>query len=220
MPDIIKILLAEDESSLSHLIKGCLEKTKNFEVIVCNDGEKALQKYWLERPSLLILSARLPKLNGFALAQEIKIRNKEIPFLFLIDQPHKGAEDYLQKPFNMQKLLEKISNLMDGKTIYRNNTSDIAIGKYKFNYVKQTLRYDDSTDLLTNREAEVLRYLYLNKDRIISRSHILNEIWGGDDFFKGRSLDVFISRLRKKLSRDKHIQIINSWGFGFKLTVG
>ena len=227
MPDTIKILLAEDEPSLALIVKESLE-TRDFEVIVCTDGEEALQRYTEETPQLLVLDVMMPKMDGFAVAEHIRKADKKTPIIFLtaksqtkdvVEGFQHGGNDYLKKPFSIEELIVRIYALLNrvGGTDTQNQEDEINIGSYIFNPTKQTLTYKEDSEILTHRETEVLKHLYKNKNEMVTRSFILNDIWGNDDFFSGRSLDVFISKLRKKLSADPAVQIINSRGFGYKL---
>lgn len=226
MPEKIKIVLAEDEPSLALIIKESLE-TRNFEVIVTEDGDQAYNAYISEKPELLVLDVMMPKKDGFTVAEEIRKQDKRIPIIFLtaksqtqdvVDGFKHGGNDYLKKPFSMEELIVRIHALLN--RVENNQGSDDGlthIGGYIFDYAKQSLTYDGNTEVLTYREAEVLKHLYSTKNEMVTRSHILKEIWGDDDFFNGRSLDVFITKLRKKLDKDKNVQIINSRGYGYKL---
>jgi DNA-binding response OmpR family regulator len=220
----IKILLAEDEPSLGQIIKESLE-TRNFEVLLCENGEEAYKTYKKEQPLLLVLDVMMPKKDGFTLAKEIRMEDAEIPIIFLtaksqtedvVEGFHLGGNDYLKKPFSMEELIVRIHALL--KRTFEQNTEEIAIGKYLFNLKKQTLQFQNTTENLTHREANLLYYLIKNKNQVLDRSFILNKLWGDDDFFNARSMDVFITKLRKKLKADSSIQIINIRGFGYKLT--
>lgn len=226
MPDKIKILLAEDEPSLALIIKESLE-TRNFEVLTAADGDEAYGIYISENPKLLVLDVMMPKKDGFTVAQEIRKKDKNIPIIFLtaksqtqdvVDGFRHGGNDYLKKPFSMEELIVRIHALLERTIAIKVNNDDVMqIGNYVFDYAKQSLTYNGDNEALTYREAEVLSHLHKNKNEMVTRSHILKEIWGDDDFFNGRSLDVFITKLRKKLDKDKNVQIINSRGYGYKL---
>ncbi len=220
----IKILLAEDEPALGQIIKESLE-TRNFQVVFCKNGEEALDQYHREKPELLVLDVMMPKKDGFALAKDIRMENKTIPIIFLtaksqvkdvVEGFQHGGNDYLKKPFSMEELIVRIHALL-GRFDKNNKSQIAAVGLYHFNYTKQTLTINNRTESLTHREAELLNYLVANKNEILDRSYILKKLWGDDDFFSARSMDVFISKLRKKLNKDKNIQIINIRGFGYKL---
>lgn len=223
MNNPIKILLAEDEPSLGQIIKESLE-TRNFEVLLCENGEIAYETYKREEPLLLVLDVMMPKKDGFTLAKEIRIEDPEIPIIFLtaksqtedvVEGFNLGGNDYLKKPFSMEELIVRINALL--KRSKENLSENISLGKFVFNLKKQTLIFNDTTENLTHREANLLYYLIKNKNRVLERSFILKKLWGDDDFFNARSMDVFITKLRKKLKSDPSIQILNVRGFGYKL---
>lgn len=224
MESKIKLLLAEDEPALGMIIKESLE-TRNFEVTVCENGEVALASYLNNPPDVLVFDVMMPKKDGFTLAKEIRTIDKKIPLLFLTSKSQvqdvingfqMGGNDYLKKPFSMEELIVRIHSLLG--RIYKDNVeSKIVIGNYSFDPVKQTLQIQDHLSSLTHRETTLLLLLAENKNDVIERSIILKKIWGDDDFFNGRSLDVFITKLRKKLNLDPTIQIISSRNQGYKL---
>lgn len=224
MNDKIKILLAEDEPSLGQIIKESLE-TRNFEVLLCADGEQAYKTYKIEKPVLLVLDVMMPKKDGFTLAEEIRKEDPEIPIIFLTaksqteDVVHGftiGGNDYLKKPFSMEELIVRINALL-----YRNKNENlnepIQLGNYLFNLKTQTLQINSEIETLTHREAHLLYHLINNKNEVLERSFILKKLWGDDDFFNARSMDVFITKLRKKLNKDDTLQIVNVRGYGYKL---
>ena len=220
----IKLILAEDEPSLGLIIKETLE-TKNFNVFYANDGKKALEFYKNQQPDILVLDVMMPKKDGFSLAKEIRENDKTTPIIFLtaksqtkdiLEGFNSGGNDYLKKPFSMEELIVRIHALLD-RIRLKINYERIPLGAYEFNYTKQLLTLNDSSILLTHRETELLFNLYQKKNEVLDRSYILNKLWGEDDFFSARSMDVFISKLRKKLRNDASIQIISVRGFGYKL---
>jgi DNA-binding response OmpR family regulator len=220
----VKVLLAEDEASLGMIVKESLE-TRDFLVFLAEDGEQAVEIYKKEQPDILVLDVMMPKKDGFSVAEDIRKENKRIPIIFLtaksqtsdvLEGFHKGGNDYLKKPFSIEELIVRIKALLDRIEI-KSNVDHITIGKYIFNLTKQTLEIDNNIEQLTHREAELLFYLFEKKNEILDRSFILNKLWGNDDFFNARSMDVFISKLRKKLKKDETIQILNVRGFGYKL---
>lgn len=224
MPSPITILLAEDEPALGQIIKESLE-TRNFKVLLCDNGEKALQVYENDNPELLVLDVMMPKKDGFTLAKEIRSIDDSIPIIFLtaksqtqdvVEGFNIGGNDYLKKPFSMEELIVRINNLLNRARVQK-STEAIEIGDYVFDFPKQSLQYEDHTIQLTHREAHLLYHLVMNKNKVLDRSLILNKLWGNDDFFSARSMDVFISKLRKKLKQDDSINIINVRGFGYKL---
>ena len=223
----IKLILAEDEIALGQIIKESLE-TRDFDVILCENGVKAFEKYKSEQPEILVLDVMMPKKDGFTLAKEIRAIDKRIPIIFLTAKSQTedvvegfsiGGNDYLKKPFSMEELIVRIHNLLNRTQVQK--TADILnIGEYQFTFQKQLLHYKEEAPLqLTHREAHLLFHLIKNQNKVLDRSLILNKLWGTDDFFSARSMDVFISKLRKKLNKDDSIQIINVRGFGYKLTV-
>ncbi|MDD3721038.1 MAG: response regulator transcription factor [Lutibacter sp.] len=224
MPNSVKILLAEDEPSLGQIIKESLE-TRNFKVLLCDDGEIAYTTYKRENPLLLVLDVMMPKKDGFTLAKEIRKENPDIPIIFLTSKSQTedvvqgfnlGGNDYLRKPFSMEELIVRINALLK-RGDYENGTEVIKIGNYLFNVKNQTLILNGKTETLTHRESELLHHLIKYKNQVLDRSFILKKLWGDDDFFNARSMDVFITKLRKKLKDDSSVQIINVRGYGYKL---
>ena len=219
------ILLAEDEPALGLIIKESLE-TRNFNVLLCDNGETAYDTYKTHKPELLVLDVMMPKMDGFTLAKNIRQTDTAIPILFLTAKSQTadvvegftiGGNDYLKKPFSMEELIVRINNLLQ-RTELQQSSELISLGHYTFNFTKQTLQFKNETpELLTHREAHLLFHLIQNKNQVLDRTMILNKLWGNDDFFNARSMDVFITKLRKKLSQDESLQIINVRGFGYKL---
>ncbi|WP_334055787.1 response regulator transcription factor [Polaribacter sp. P097] len=222
--DKIKVLLAEDETSLGMIVKESLE-SRDFVVYHAENGEEALEIYTKNEPDILVLDVMMPKKDGFTLAKEIRETNKSIPIIFLtaksqtadvLEGFNLGGNDYLKKPFSMEELIVRIKALLSRIEV-KTNLELIKIGNYIFNFTKQTLEFDDVKVNLTHREAELLLNLNNKKNQVLDRTFILNKLWGNDDFFNARSMDVFISKLRKKLKKDDNIQILNIRGFGYKL---
>ena len=220
----IKVLLAEDEASLGMIVKESLE-SRDFIVFHAENGEEALELYQTKKPDVLVLDVMMPKKDGFTLAKEIRLENKGIPIIFLTAKSQTadvlegfkhGGNDYLKKPFSMEELIVRIKGLLN-RIELKTNVENSTIGAYTFNFTKQTLEFSSEIEQLTHREAQLLFYLYEKKNEILDRTFILNKLWGNDDFFNARSMDVFISKLRKKLKKDSNIQILNVRGFGYKL---
>ncbi|WP_272151679.1 response regulator transcription factor [Tenacibaculum aiptasiae] len=220
----IKLLLAEDEPSLGQIIKESLE-TRDFEVFHAENGEKAYTIYQKEQPEVLVLDVMMPKKDGFTLAKEIREENSSIPIIFLtaksqtkdvLEGFQHGGNDYLKKPFSMEELIVRIHALLNRVNL-KKDTTKISIGNFTFNYAKQTLTLQNNSELLTHKESELLYHLSQKKNEVLDRGFILKKLWGNDDFFNARSMDVFISKLRKKLKKDESIQIINIRGYGYKL---
>lgn len=225
MTEPTTILLAEDEPALGLIIKESLE-TRDFQVLLCENGEKAYDTYKEKKPHLLVLDVMMPKKDGFTLAKEIRMEDDTIPIIFLTAKTQTqdvvegftiGGNDYLKKPFSIEELIARINNLLD-RTKLQKHSEVLQIGDFTFDFPKQTLHFrNDDKVQLTHREAHLLFHLIKNKNDVLDRSLILNKLWGTDDFFAGRSMDVFITKLRKKLKQDDRIQIVNIRGFGYKL---
>jgi len=224
-----KILLAEDDPNLGLLLKECL-CMEGFEVELCKDGEIALQAFRLNKFDLCLLDVMMPKLNGFNLAQAIKAINTKIPIVFITAKSLKedklkgynlNADDYITKPFDEEELIWKIKAIRRRQNeILINNTSDIiALGNYQFNYKNQSLTINNDTKRITEKECEILFYLANHRNVVIKRQDLLTEIWGENDYFFGRSLDVFITKIRKYLNKDERITIENVFGVGFVFNI-
>ena len=225
MTDKKTILLAEDEPALGQIIKESLE-TRDFNVLLCSDGLMAYEVYKKAQPELLVLDVMMPKKDGFSLAKDVRMIDDTIPIIFLTAKSQTqdvvegftiGGNDYLKKPFSMEELIVRINNLLH-RTQVQKTSEILQIGQYVFDFPKQTLQYgEEEKKQLTHREAHLLFHLIKNKNNVLERSLILNKLWGNDDFFSARSMDVFITKLRKKLIQDDSVQIVNVRGFGYKL---
>jgi DNA-binding response OmpR family regulator len=222
-----KILYAEDDETLAFLTKDNLEQ--HYDVTHCDDGEMALNAFKKDAFDICILDIMMPKMDGFELAENIRKTNSEVPIIFLSAKTLKedrikglrlGADDYLVKPFSIEELLLKIEIFL--KRTNKNVTVDkslYTVGKYQFDS-KNYLVFTDSEKIsLTQRESDLLKLFLNNKNVVLKREEILKSLWGDDDYFMGRSLDVFISRLRKILSNEEGIAIENLHGIGFKFSV-
>ena len=216
--------MAEDEMALGTIVKESLE-TKGFEVIFCGDGEEAKKQDEIYQPELMVLDVMMPRMDGFTLVQEIRKQDDRIPIIFLTAKSRTedvvkgfgyGANDYLKKPFSMEELIVRIHALLKRSTS-ASRTESVQIGAYEFNVAKQVLILNGVEQNLTHREAELLSTLYEYKNDLTERTLILKTLWGSDDFFNARSMDVFITKLRKKLAGDNNIQILNVRGYGYKL---
>ncbi|MEM6543126.1 MAG: response regulator transcription factor, partial [Bacteroidota bacterium] len=212
------------EPALGQIVKESLE-TRNFKVILCDNGETAYQTYQKHEPELLVLDVMMPKKDGFTLAKQIREEDPNIPIIFLTAKSQTkdvvngfelGGNDYLKKPFSMEELIVRIHALLD-RAQKKQRPESISIGQYIFNYTKQRLVWNGQGQHLTHREAELLFHLYRKRNEILDRSHVLKKLWGDDDFFSARSMDVFITKLRKKLAKDPAVQIVNVRGYGYKL---
>lgn len=225
-PESIKILLAEDDVNLGFVIRDNLEQ-HGFLVDLCKDGEYALQHFIDGVFDICILDIMMPKMDGFTVAAKIRERDVQIPILFLTAKSLKedkirgfllGGDDYITKPFNIEELICRIHVFVKrSHSPVSPDENNVQIGKYYFDYENLLLRYEDKDKTLTQMEADILRFLNNQKGVVIKRDEILKSIWGDDDYFNGRSLDVFISKLRKYLSLDENVKISTYHGVGFKL---
>lgn len=224
-----KILLVEDDPSLGFVIKDNLG-VRGYDVTLCQDGEAGYTTFFQQPFHLCILDVMLPKKDGFTLARDIRQKNREVPILFLtaksmmedkLEGFETGADDFITKPFSLDELLCRIEVfLRRSKQEFVPEDQDVALGQYQFNYKNLTLSLNpQSAKTLTQKEAEVLRLLYTHRERVLKREEILTSVWGDDDYFMGRSMDVFISKLRKYLKEDPAVQIVNYHGVGFRLEV-
>lgn len=229
MSEAPKILLAEDEAALGMIVRESLE-SRGFDVIFCEDGEQAKAAYESEQPDLLVLDVMMPKLDGFSLVKELRKQDQFIPIIFLTAKSRTedvvegfgyGANDYLKKPFSMEELIVRIHALLERKAP-RSKNGVQEVGAYSFDCQKQLLTHvpTGEEERLTHREAMLLDALIKNVNELTDRQVILKSLWGSDDFFNARSMDVFISKLRKKLAQDPTVEIINVRGYGYKLVVG
>lgn len=222
----INVLLAEDEPLLGKIIKETLE-SRDFLVEWTEDGVKAFSKFRTQNFDICVLDVMMPLKDGFSLAKEIRTYNKNIPILFLtaksttedvIDGFHAGANDYLKKPFSMEELIIRMKNLTNRIPISSTiPNEEVEIGLYHFNFKKQQLIYKEQQTELSYKEALLLKMLYDNKNEVLDRNVALESIWGSNSIFNARSMDVFITKLRKFLSQDEQIKIINIRGIGYKL---
>jgi DNA-binding response OmpR family regulator len=221
----IRVLLAEDELALGSIVKESLE-SRGFEVILCGDGQAAWECYLQAKPDVLVLDVMMPKKDGFTLAGEIRKTDTLTPILFLTSKSQAedvvkgfsvGATDYIRKPFSMEELIVRIKAHLDRQGGQQLPSDWLPIGNYTFHPKRQLLKLDTKEITLTSRESLLLELLLSRKNEITERSLILNQIWGADDFFAARSMDVFITKLRKKLQEDPAVQILNVRGYGFKL---
>ena len=220
----IKVLLAEDEPNLGHIIKESLE-SRNFQVFLAENGMKAQELYHQNTPNILVLDVMMPVKDGFTLAKEIRQSDQQTPIIFLTSKSQTadvlegfkyGGNDYIKKPFSMEELIVRMESLIRADLVTK-TPKMLSIGDYSFSPTKQTLDFKTEKITLTHRESELLLVLSQKKNETANRTHILKKLWGTDDFFSSRSMDVFITKLRKKLNRDKSIQIVNVRGFGYKL---
>ena len=228
MNDQNKILLVEDDPNLGSVLTEYLE-LKGYEVNLCENGALGYSEYFKDpNYDILILDVMMPEKDGFTLASEIREKDKKIPIIFLTARSMKedrlegfktGADDYITKPFSMEELLYRV------KAVLRRTQSNIPanqtyqLGKFTFEYNQQMLKIGKKTQKLTTKEAELFKLLCSNVNELVTRENALKQIWGDDDYFKGRSMDVFITRIRKYLKTDSKVELMNVHGSGFKLVV-
>jgi DNA-binding response OmpR family regulator len=221
------ILLVEDDNSLGYILKEYLEMNKYY-IVLAKDGDEGLQIFNKRYFDLCILDVMLPKKDGFMLAYEIKQQNEKIPIIFLTSKALKidklkgfrlGADDYILKPVDEEELIARIEAVMRraNVTVNNNAVSLLTIGKYIFDYNNQLLILGDKKQSLTVKEAAVLKMLCEHKGKILDRKNALKKLWGESDFFTRRSMDVFISHLRKYLIDDPSVEIKNVHGKGYRL---
>jgi DNA-binding response OmpR family regulator len=228
MEQSITILYVEDDKTLSFLTKDNLEQF-GYKVVHFENGQVALSNFTLHKFDLCVLDIMLPKMDGFELAKRIREINTDIPILFLsaksqledkIQGLELGADDYITKPFSMEELKLKIEVFLRRNKITSTKNIEnriLKIGNYKLDVANQILLFDTEEDRLTLRETNLIELLFANKNQLIKREEILTKIWGDDSYFNGRSLDVFMSRIRKYLKKDPNISIENIRSTGFRL---
>ncbi len=229
--EAIRILLVEDDEALRFIVKDNLEQNR-YEVEVAENGEIALELYKKSRFDIILLDVMLPKMDGFQVATKIRKTNEHIPIIFLTARSMTedritgltlGGDDYIPKPFSMEELLLKIKIFLKRSNAQpvenRINAKSISIGDYDFYPDDLTLSLNGNARTLTLKESELIKFFATNANKVLSRNEILETIWGTDDYFLGRSLDVFISRLRKYFKDDPNIKVTNLHGIGFRFSV-
>jgi two-component system, OmpR family, response regulator len=224
-----RILLAEDENNLGTLLKTYLS-AKNYETTLCTDGKQALEEFSSGTYSLCILDIMMPEMDGISLAREIRRLKPEVPVIFLTAKNQRediiegfkaGGDDYITKPFSMEELLYRIEAILrrtgaPGQA--QNRIQEIyTIGQYTFDPLKQMLQHKENIVKLTTKEAELLELLCRQGNEVLERNYALKTIWVDDNYFNARSMDVYITRLRKYLRKDTSIKILNVHGRGYKL---
>jgi len=225
-----KILLVEDDANLGYVLNDFLQMS-NYEVVLARDGKEGFEKFRNGNFDLCILDVMLPVMDGFTLAEEIRKTDTDIPFIFLTAKNMEkdrirglklGADDYMTKPFSTEELSLRIEAILRRSkySILKNDVSSVfQIGNMTFDYTNHMLKTPAGERRLTKKEAEVLRLLCINKNQVVKREVALKNIWGDDDYFMGRSMDVYITKLRKILKDDKKVSIVNIPRTGFKLEV-
>jgi DNA-binding response OmpR family regulator len=226
-----KILLAEDDADFANILKQYLE-ISGFSVLWCKDGQEALQVFETDTFDICVLDVMMPNIDGFTLAEKIIAIHPETPFVFLTARSLKedklkglklGADDYIIKPFEADELVLRLNNILRRSDRKRTpeNLVEIHIGEYFFDSDRFELKRHNRIQQLTEKETALLLFLYKNRNQVLKREEILKSVWGNEDYFSGRSMDVFISRLRKYLSADPTIAIasIRNIGLEFKVPV-
>ncbi len=224
--DKIRILLAEDDDNLGVLLKEYL-KVKEYDVDLAENGEKALKLFKLNSYDLCIFDIMMPKKDGISLANDVRILNEKIPIIFLTAKSMKddvlegfkaGADDYITKPFIMEELLARVEAILRRTSNKTDNSQTVfQLGDSVFDSNKQVISKNGEEIKLTTKESELLRLLCVNKDDVLERNYALKAIWQDDNYFNARSMDVYITKLRKHLKGEENIQILNIHGKGFKL---
>ncbi len=219
----MKVLIAEDDRDFGNILTQYVT-ISGFEVTLGRDGNEAWELFNQVKPDICVLDVMMPEMDGFSLAEKIKEANPAMPVIFLTAKSLKedivrglkiGADDYITKPFDPEVLILRINNILKRAYSYTNEEFKISDTILKYNTLE--LISGKSKEKLTLKEAQLLKYFIVNKNKILAREDILTEIWGEDDYFLGRSMDVFISRLRKYVSEDKNIDIRTVRGTGFIL---
>jgi DNA-binding response OmpR family regulator len=230
-----RILLVEDDQNFGDVLRSYLEMHE-YDVTLATDGAQGLESYNKGKFDLCIFDVMMPKKDGFTLAKEIREKDTEMPIIFLTAKTMKddvlkgfkiGADDYITKPFNSEELLYRIQAILkrsQAKADPREEIKEFSIGKYHFNYPLRILTYDlggpdEEKSKLSPKEAQLLRMFAMYVNDILPRSEALTKIWGEDNYFTARSMDVFVTKLRKYLKKDENIEIVNIHGNGFQLLV-
>lgn len=227
----IKVLLVEDDPNLGSLLKEYLD-AKGYSTVLAVNGKQGYDVFSKDKFGICILDVMMPIKDGFTLAKEIRAIDINIPIVFLTAKSMKedalegftiGADDYITKPFSMEELLMRIKAILrrtDNKSVKNTDQEEFEIGKYKFDYKHQVLDLKGTQHKLTTKEAELLKLLCLHENDVLDRNFALKSIWNDDNYFNGRSMDVYIAKLRKYLKEDTAVELINVHGKGFKLLTG
>ena len=222
-----RVLLVEDELSLASIVKDALE-TQDFDVTIAADGAEGLRRYFELHPDILVVDVMMPKMSGFEMVKAIRQSDTQIPILFLTAKTsvddvvtgfNLGANDYLKKPFAIPELVVRMKALLGRKTGPAKDNATFTLGDFQFNPETAQLLYRPTGEstILPRREADILQRLCQHQGEIVPTQNILLDLWGDDDFFNARSLQVLITRLRRTLSLDPRLRIINVRGTGYKL---
>ena len=227
---MVSVLYVEDEVFLGKIVKETLE-SRGYAVRMETDGRDVLDAFRQMKPDICVLDVMLPGRSGFELAADIRQTNKKVPILFLTAKTQtedvvkgfaQGGNDYLRKPFSMEELIARIENLLQmagGNQTEKADPDNILLGIFRFNLPRQTLTGGAEEKKLSFRESELLRYLYENRNHIIDRRDLLNKLWGNDNFFNSRNLDVYITKLRGYLREDASLEILTIKGVGYRFVI-
>jgi DNA-binding response OmpR family regulator len=228
-----KILLVEDDPNLGLLLQDYLQLKGKFDVVLCADGEEGIKTFAKHNFDLCILDVMMPKKDGFTLGKEIRKINEHIPIIFATAKAMMedkasaydlGGDDYITKPFRIEELLLRINALLKRVSQADNAPQEVKptqfeIGQYTFDFTTQLIHFNGQSQKLSTKEAELLQLLCLKKNSVLTREEALLSIWHDDNYFNGRSMDVFLSKLRKYLKEDPKVEILNVHGKGYKLLV-
>lgn len=231
----IKVLLVEDEQSLAMIMKDTMEPT-GMSVTLSADGEEGLRAFFADKPDVLVTDVMMPRMDGFEMVRRIREQDKLTPVLFLtarssvndvVNGFKMGGDDYLKKPFSLQEFMARVSRLAERQQLYRQSSSSepedddhwTGLGTYRLNSVTQQLAWQEHVEELSHREAELLRMLAEHVNDVVESHDILLALWGDDTLFNGRSLQVFITKLRHRLEHDPQLRIVNVRGIGYKLII-
>ena len=227
-PAKIKVLLAEDDLVLGYVIKDNLE-IGGYDVTLCPDGDEALQQFQKTEYDICLLDVMMPSKDGFTVAKKIRGKSDVVPILFITSKAmeedkikgfQSGADDYIIKPFNMQELILRMEVfLRRTKKLHSEETVTYQVGKLRFSFTDLKIYVDDQTINLTQKEADLLLFLCKHPNKILKREEVLLNVWGKDDYFLGRSMDVFITKLRKHFKADPTIILETIHGIGFRFNV-
>ena len=221
------MLYVEDEVFLAKIVSETLQG-RGYDVILENDGGKAVDQFIAGKPDICILDIMLPNKDGFSIADEIREKNEQVPIIFLSAKSQTndvvtgfklGANDYIRKPFSIEELIVRIENVLKTKPDIPAE-QEVSIGQYIFNTRRQALNHPEDQRKLSYRESELLKLLYENREKIVERSEILTLLWGSDSFFNSRNLDVYITKLRNYLKLDPSVEIITIKGIGYRFVIG
>lgn len=231
----IKVLLVEDEQSLAMIMKDTMEPT-GMSVTLAADGEEGLRAFFADKPDVLVTDVMMPRMDGFEMVRRIREQDKLTPVLFLtarssvndvVNGFKMGGDDYLKKPFSLQEFMARVSRLAERQQLYCQSSSSepedddhwTGLGTYRLNPVTQQLAWQEHVEELSHREAELLRMLAEHVNDVVESHYILLALWGDDTLFNGRSLQVFITKLRHRLEHDPQLRIVNVRGIGYKLII-